>query len=202
MFNLGDIFTKKYLKEYCDRNKKFFIISVIIFVASIVIGAIFSENFETFANEIIRQMLNEISMNSISEGALDLFLNNITASIIMLLSGLLFSIFSVFAMILNGILIGYVFTLIDPVVFFVGTLPHGIFELTALMLSLTGAFILTKIEIKVIKALFRKNLKSEMENIKIDLKDVLFTFIVSFVLIVIAAIIEAAITPVLINIVI
>jgi len=69
-------------------------------------------------------------------------------------------------------------------------------------MSLMGAFIITKIEINLIRALFRHEFVSEIRNSATIAKDVLVTFIISFILLVIAAIIEAAVTPALLSMVI
>ncbi len=199
---LIEIFSKKFIKEYFNRNKILILLSATIFIVSILIGAIFHNTFQAFATEIIKKMIEEIPLNSVSESAIGLFMNNVKANLIIIFGGLFFSILSTFSMIVNGILIGYVFTLTNPLVFFVGIAPHGIFELTGIVLSLTGAFIITKMEIRIIQALFRRNLRNELENVKISVMDLIFTIIVSIILIIIAAIIEAAITPILLNMVI
>ncbi|MBR0471823.1 MAG: stage II sporulation protein M [Methanosphaera sp.] len=202
MKDLKQIFSKTYTREYFSRNKNLIILSLIIFIGSIIIGAVFNKSFEAIVTEIIRQMLNEISMESVSENAVSLFVNNITANLVILAGGIIFSLLSVFAIIVNGILIGYVYTLTTPLIFLVGTVPHGIFEITALILSLTGAFIITKTELLCIQALFAGNLSSQVENMKICFKDIIFTIVVSFVLLVFAAIIEAAVTPLLLSMVV
>ncbi|RAP53423.1 MAG: hypothetical protein BZ138_00985 [Methanosphaera sp. rholeuAM270] len=197
-----NIFKKSFLKEYLSRNKNLILLSLIIFILSIIIGAVFSSYFKVMATQLMKRLLESIPMKSVSENAVNLFKSNLTASMIIILGGLIFSITSVLAIMVNGILIGYVSTLINPVVYLVGVIPHGIFELTALILSLTGAFILTKIEIRIIQAIFSHSLHSELENTKILLKDLVFTVLVSFVLLAIAAIIEAAITPIFLSMVV
>lgn len=194
---IREMFTKKYIYEYFNRNKNLIIVSVAIFLVSVILGVVFSENVKPIAMELIKRMLDEFPVETVSENATNLFLNNITANITIIAGGLLFSILSLFAIVINGILIGYVYSVTTPLIFFVGVIPHGIFELTAIILSLTGAFIITKIELKLIQALFAKRLHEELEHSKLYVKDVIFTVIISVVLLVIAAIIEAAVTPVL-----
>lgn len=199
---IKEILSKKFIEEYFHRNKNLIILSATIFILSVLLGAIFNESIKQLATEIIKKMLEEIPMESVSENALNLFINNIIANLTILFGGLLFSILSVFAILVNGLLIGYVYSIATPTIFFVGTIPHGIFEITAIILSLTGAFILTKTELIIIQALFSKRLHEELDNIKVYIKDVVFTIVVTFILLVIAAIIEAAITPALLHMVI
>ena len=133
--------------------------------------------------------------------AIFLFQNNIRANIIIMIGGLLFSIFSVLGIIMNGLIIGFTYTLVTPIQFIVGILPHGIFELPATILSLVGAFIITKLEINLLNALFKKRLKEEINKSDKLVKDIVLTFIIILVLLIIAAIIEAGVTPVLLSMV-
>lgn len=196
-----DILSKRFLKEYLSRNKSLIILSVAIFFLSIISGIVFSRYFEEMALAIIKKMLEDIDVSTISDTAWSLFSNNILANINIMLGGLLFSLLSVFAVILNGILIGYVYTLTNPFVYIVSLVPHGIFEVPALILSLTGAFILTKMELNIIRLILNKSLRKDWRIIKGYLKDVLFTFIVTFVLLVFAAVIESSVTPYLLGLV-
>ena len=102
---------------------------------------------------------------------------------------------------MNGLIIGFTYTLVTPIQFIVGILPHGIFELPATILSLVGAFIITKLEINLLNALFKKHLKEEINKSDKLVKDIVLTFIIILVLLIIAAIIEAGVTPMLLSMV-
>lgn len=80
--------------------------------------------------------------------------------------------------------------------FLIYTLPHGIFEIPGLIIAGTAGFRLTTIIIELIKNTINKNPKN-FNNWKI--KDSLSLFMVSIILILIAASIEANITPTLGN---
>ncbi len=198
-----EIFTKEYLKEYFSRNKLLIIVAAILLVISAFLGVIFSEFIKTYLLEIIKEMILDIPENpTVIDEAVYLFQNNIRANIIIMLGGFIFSILSVMAVILNGVIIGFTYTLVNPLQYVVGIIPHGIFELPAVILSLVGAFNITKLEINLLDALFKHRLKEEIGNSKTIVKDIILTFIIIFVLLIIAATIEAAITPVLLKMVI
>jgi len=200
--NILEIFSKEYLREYFSRNKKLILISFIILIASAFLGAIFSDVIQQYVTEILKEIFLSMPENpTVYNEAIFLFQNNIRANIIIMIGGLFFSIFSVLAIILNGLIIGFTYTLVTPIQFIVGILPHGIFELPATILSLVGAFIITKLEINMLNALFKKRLKEEINKSDILVKDILLTFIIILVLLIIAAIIEAGITPMLLNMV-
>ena len=145
-------------------------------------------------------MISQFKPNSgFAEEALFLFKNNLRANLMIILSGFLFSVISVLSIILNGMLIGFTYTMVSPLQFVAGIVPHGIFELSAVILALTASFIATKFEIKMIIALFKHNAKEEFNNSRIYLSDILFTVLLVFVLLIIAAVVEAGVTPVLLN---
>lgn len=200
--NLCKASIKEYLKGYISRNKKLFIISLAILVISAVIGVFISDFISRYMIELLKEIVNSYPQSTVTEEALHLFNNNLRVYILIMLGGFLFSVFSIFSLIVNGLILGYTFTLMNPLQFVVGIFPHGIFELTAICMSLMGAFIITKIEINVIRALFRHEFVSEIRNSVKMAKDVLVTFIISFIFLVIAAIIEAAVTPALLSLVI
>lgn len=200
--NILEIFSKGYLKEYFSRNKNLILISFIILIASAFLGVIFSDVIQQYVTEILKEIFLSMPENpTVFNEATFLFQNNIRANIIIMIGGLFFSIFSVLAIIMNGLIIGFTYTLVTPIQFIVGIIPHGIFELPATILSLVGAFIITKLEINLLNALFKKRLKEEINKSDKLVKDIVLTFIIILVLLIIAAIIEAGVTPVLLSMV-
>lgn len=201
--NIYEIFSKRYLREYLLRNKKFIIISCLLFILSLIIGIIANESIRPVMVNILKQLVNQSPKNpTMTQTALYLFSNNIKVNIIILLGGLLFSVVSVLIIILNGIIIGFTATMVPSTVFVVGIIPHGIFEIPATVLSLVEALLITKLEINVISLLLSGNFRNRIGELNIIVKDILLTVMITFVFLVIAAIIEAGITPTLLNMVI
>lgn len=68
--------------------------------------------------------------------------------------------------------------------------------------ALTGAFIITKLEINIIKSILSKNynIKEIWHENELLVKDILLIICITFVLLIIAAIIEGHITPIIFNI--
>lgn len=196
------MFTKKYLLEYLSRNKTYIIVSALLLIISLTAGIIFNEALKPTLMPVIYEMSKEyVAKNSLFDEAMFLFTNNMRANLIIIALGFLFSVFSVMIMILNGITIGFVTSLVTPLQFLVGTVPHGIFEIPALLLSLTCSFIVTKLEINLIKGLLSRGFRKKLEESEILVRDIVFTIVVNFVLILIAAMIEAGITPILLGMV-
>ena len=97
---------------------------------------------------------------------------------------------------MNAFMIGMPFGQ-DFLFAFFSIVPHGIFEYTASLFALVGAFLFTIIEIDIIKS-FRDKDNSVSDVIaedKIKFKDILLSAIFMTILLLIAALIEGNITP-------
>jgi len=133
----------KYLKE-----SKSFVFAVIgIFVASAIFGVAFSDKL-TILNQVLKQIIeNTQGMNTL-QLVVYIFFNNLKASLYAMLGGLFFGIYPILNALSNGTVIGYVLSLVyEKTGFseFWRILPHGIFELPAVFISLglgirTGMF--------------------------------------------------------------
>lgn len=138
----------KFLKE----NKLFFYIISGLFTASIILGYLLPIFFEEF----IRQFIEQITEKTVNMNFIQLFLfilqNNIKTAFLGLVFGVLFGIIPLFLTFFNGYVLGFV---INKVLSFSDSsvllrlLPHGIFEIPALIISLVlglklGMFIFKK----------------------------------------------------------
>jgi uncharacterized membrane protein SpoIIM required for sporulation len=195
-----DFFSKDFIKDYFRRNRKLFLISLIIFIISFLIGvlaslAITGNNHGLISNAIFSGKSN-ISLDNLFVDTSELFFHNLYVDILTLIFGLLFSIVSLGLFCMNAFLIGMPFGQ-DFLFAFFSIVPHSIFEYTASLFALVGAFLFTTIEIDIIKSFWDKN-KSVGDVIaedRIKLKDILLSVIFMVILLVIAAIIEGNITP-------
>ena len=171
-----------YIKE--SRNFIYFIIGVFFVFALIGFFAPASEDITKIILEFIEKLLEQTKDMSAGELVRFIFVNNLQSSFFGLFFGIILRIFPVFAAIINGYVLGFVGAMsVDAEgIFILGRLlPHGIFELPAIFISLglglkMGSFIFQKEKRKSFKKYFRDSLK-------------VFLFIV-FPLLIIAAIIE------------
>lgn len=195
-----DLFSKDFIKGYFTRNKKLLLISLAIFLIAFLLGAIVSfiktgSNHGIVSSGLlsgqIRIPLNEMLM----DGWL-LFLHNFTVDLATLILGVLFSVISVILFVFNAFSIGMPFGE-DFLFAFFTIVPHSIIEYSASLFALVGAFLITSIEIDIIKS-FRDKDKSVGEVIaesNVKLKDILLSAIIMMLLLAIAAVIESQITP-------
>ena len=132
-----------------------------------------------------------IPFTEVSGGAIGLFIHNLSVDLIILIGGFLFSIISLVLVIFNAVAIGIPFGG-DFYFASLSIIPHFIFEyLGGSVFSLTGAFLITKMEIDIIK---KRSVKEAVSDSYI-LKDILFSLVLTMIFLLIAAVVEAYVTP-------
>ncbi len=193
------IFSKNYVKDYFIRNRNLILLGIIIFVFSIIVGYVFNGVFKDIMLEAMKNM--NIPLDDPVKGTVALFLNNIRVNLMMILLGFTFSVISVMVLFVNGVLIGFVTSIVPGHIIFLYTFPHGIFEIPALFLAILGSFLVTKFEIKLLKGIFQngKTFKGELHDSGLLIKDIVLTIVLVTVLLCIAAVIEANFTIVIGN---
>ena len=179
-----------YLKlwEFIKKSRNYFLIASIIFIISAVIGFI----FPVFFIDYIQSFIEKISELTAGMGFFRLFLfilgNNLQAAFIVTLSGILFGIFPVLLAVFNGYVLGFV---ANKAVGALGAsvllrlLPHGIFEIPALILSLG-------LGLRLGMFVFRKKGKRKKEVVYSFVNSVRVFFYIILPLLIIAALIESA----------
>ncbi|WCK54800.1 stage II sporulation protein M [Aneurinibacillus sp. Ricciae_BoGa-3] len=136
-----------------------------------------------------------------------LFKNNLMAAVSMLGLGIfLFGIYPAFGLLVNGIILGFLLRVyanigINPLkIFVLGILPHGIFELSAIILAASIGIKLGVIMYQWFLSLFvqerRKAASSRFSKLLRDLPVIVGAIVV---MLFIAAIIESTVTPALIK---
>ena len=192
-------------KGFLKRNRKIIIISILIMLISAVAGCAISSMYgdEAHKGKVTEGLFN-VAQNKtgnvsgtedISVNPLELFVHNLTADLIAIVLGLVFSIFSVLLTVFNGFSIGSIFGM-DLTFACVSVLPHAIIEYLAGALALAAAFIITKLEIKAIK---NRDIRGTLDESKVELNDLLTLIIIIVVLLAVAAVIEGWITPIIVK---
>ena len=186
---------------FFKRNKKIIIISFVIFILFALAGMIVSNMIVGDQVGKISKAMMEMPKNGtganldIGMSFLVLCIHNFSVSVIIIAGGILFSIISFLVTVFNAFSIGAPFGS-DPVFALVSILPHSIFEYSATTLSLAVAFLITKLEIKMIR---QRSFMGTLRESETELKDILVLIIVIVVLLAVAAVIEAYITPVIVK---
>ena len=194
MVNLKEMLSKDYFMNYCSQIKIYFLLALILLIVGFVIGWAFNGVLKPYLDEIIQDMLNSSPSNVIDFQSL--FFNNLRVNILIILGGILFSIFSIFSLFINGVMIGYVATIVPFTKFLVYIVPHGIFEIPSFLLATTTAFMITHVIIRCIKGIFSKDLtmKGEFSKSRNLIETIGVSIILVMILVLIAAVIEVYFT--------
>ena len=161
---------QKYLEtwNYLKESKRFIFIIALIFLIFFFIGFVYPAP-ESLAEKIlqfIEELLEKTQGMNFIELFWFIFWNNLKVSFIGIISGILFGVFPLLTSIANGYLLGFVshiVTLEENFLSLWRILPHGIFELPAVFISLglglkLGMFIFQKKRVKYLKENLYKSL--------------------------------------------
>jgi stage II sporulation protein M len=192
-------------------TKRYALVAAFLLVAGVATGLTLPEDGIGYVEDSL-DSLDDLAESS--EGYPDwqmgivLFGNNtrMAIGVGMLLAAipLLGSLYAMFSMLLNGALIGVVAVLIDkpPAYLLAGLAPHGIFELPAIVLAAGLGLRTNIILVKGVVAAARDKESRTVDMLYSSIRDIKRAWAVMYlilVLLVIAAIIEAYITPELLS---
>lgn len=184
-FSLKEQYSKSW--QYIKESKKFIFLVIILFFAFAFIGFLvpvpnfIAQQISSYIKELVAQT------QGLSQIQLILFIlfNNVKSSFLGWILGVLFGIFPVFVTLSNGYLLGFVANQsasVSGAIVLLKLLPHGIFELPAIFISLGMG-------IKFGAALFNK----KKGILKQNFLDALRAFILVVIpLLIVAAIIEGS----------
>lgn len=186
---LGDFWREEYGRWVGMTAVAFLVLVVLSYIA----GRLFPEipaTILTYFNEVVAD--SGIVRDDGSFSALALFGNNLRAMVLSTLYGFIpFLYLPALSMGVNAILLGMVASSVNGqwLLLAAGILPHGIFELPALCLSLAAGLCLCQ----NINRYIRKNEKGVMKPLLLNILRV--TGLVVIPLLVVAAIMESYVTP-------
>ena len=182
------------------RNARLLAIVSIAFICMIALGVAAGIWRESGAGRAIRegvepelqQMENEVRETSnVFEFTAQIISNNVLATVQIIGLGVLFGLFPIFALIMNGLVLGYVpfyVTGFSALEFFSKIIPHGLIELSALMIAITCGL---RLGIASAKALVQKD---RLAPLRAAGRDVVNMLPAVFILLIAAGFIEGFIS--------
>jgi len=181
-FNLKEEYIKSL--NYIKDIKTFIFIVILVFFLFVFIGYFIPapEYLETEILRFIQELLEKIEGMSHTQLIRFIFFNNLTSSFLAMILGFFLGIFPLISSISNGYILGFISSLSvqnEGLSVLYRLLPHGIFELPAIFISLAMG-------LKIGTFIFRKNRK-------IPLKEYFLNSLRTFILVVIPLLIIAAI---------
>ena len=166
-----------------------------------IAGYLTSQAEPAFGKALLKIFQDMISNEIISDNppllALQLFLNNLQACVLLFLGGAAFSLVTIFVLSFNGIVIGGILELVGGkeggLVMFAAIIPHGIFELPAVLVSSSLGLMLGR-------AIFMELTgQADAAQSAVHLGKIFLKYVVPFIAF--AAFIEAFITPAILHLV-
>jgi uncharacterized membrane protein SpoIIM required for sporulation len=158
-------------------------LSIFIFLSSLFLGLV------GLSIHVVSEVINSsLKDNTIELNFYYFIKNNIFIILRLILGGFLFGAPTVACLIYNGLPLGYLLKTNPELTLFL-VLPHGIFEIPAIIIAGAAGF---KIPYEIVRYLMGKK---ETVLTKEDIKEYFTLALISIVLIVIAAFVEAYITP-------
>jgi stage II sporulation protein M len=174
--------------DYLKVSRNFIYAIGIVFLIFVLVGFFIpaSDQTEKLILEFVKDLIEKTQNMSQRELSIFIFLNNLQSSFFGMVFGIIFGIFSLFMILVNGYLLGFIALMSvrsQGVLSLWRIFPHGIFELPAVFISLglglkLGTFIFQKKKLRSLRLYFYNSLR-------------VFLFIV-LPLLVVAAIIEGA----------
>ena len=160
------------------KLKNYLIFSILVFSLFMVLGLIFPNFFEEQIRELIKTLIEKTQELSTLELISFIMTNNIQVAFFGIIFGIIFGILPTLGLIVNGYVLGFVayHSILEEGIFILWRLlPHGIFEIPAILIS-------TSLGIR---------LGTDFKNFKKNLKSAIRVFLLIVVpLLVIAGIIE------------
>jgi len=177
------------------------IITFLLFFATLTVGWVGSLQNPEVGENLLKLFEKEVAGQMMGDDPFDmaarLFINNIQACILLFLGGASFGILTIFIMSLNGIVIGAIMEIIhkDHSWTFIAAalIPHGIFEIPAFILA--GALGILLAQSLIAEWYGGADASGEAQN----LARIFVVYVLP--LVVVAACVEAFITPVIIQLV-
>jgi len=182
-----------------NRNELFIWISAGVFFGSIIIGYAFSGLLDSILAPVLQNFQQKASEGTLKLETLSIFLNNVSIATLIYFGGVIFGLGTVYFLITNGVFVGYVASKYPLGSFLIFTVPHGIFEVTGIILAGAAGFKLANIVLNFLKDATKiksnisvgNQLKYLLEVNVDDFKDSFALFIIAVILLIIAAFIEA-----------
>ncbi len=206
---------KEETKLAFSNNKTLLLISILLFVIPMLIGYFCANEISEYVKPIVDAFEQQVEDGTVTLTTHSLFTNNVTVAFILYALAALGGVFGAIILANNGLFIGYYGVNFDIWAYLVLTLPHGIFEIPAIIIATTGGFVLLSFILHFLWGLISPDLSyldifdPYFSNVKITpkqrvyaafkknqdkIKESFILLCISVVLLIIAAFIEANVT--------
>ena len=124
--------------DYLAEVKATIFLAIFVFAAGSIAGYLFAPNI-TFFDEFLKELASKVQGLNGPEIILFIFQNNVQSAFFAMILGLFLGVVPLFNGMMNGLILGYVYSKVsstEGLLIIWRLIPHGIFELPAIMISL------------------------------------------------------------------
>lgn len=200
---------KNHLRRLWVDNRGYFLAACLLFLGGGLIGYFQAPAVESMVNELLGQLKEIANRINESGGSVfatfwTIFSNNVVSALMMMALGLFFAFFPIIGLVANGILLGFILTKatgVSPwVMLGAGILPHGIFELPAVLFAAGIGIRLGVLSFRSVGVLIQPHKADRLKNDWYDtLKQFPAAVLTVIALLFVAAIVESSITPLILH---
>lgn len=184
------------------RNEFLLIISAAVFFGSLLVGYFLAGFVDPIMAGTFRSFKESISRGQIQLTTVSIFTNNIKIAFYLYGGGIFAGVTTLYLLAYNGLFIGYVASKFNVGDFIIYTIPHGIFELSGIVIAGAAGLRLASTIINIIRDVLDirryislgEQLKNILDVNYPEFKESLALFIIAAVLIIIGSFIEANFT--------
>lgn len=119
------------------------LLSLVIFLASLILSYVYPGTFQSLVLPAVQGLNQGVQNGTIALETISLFTNNFSVALSLFAGGVYFSIPTLYLLIYNGLVIGFTGAQLNLNYFLTYTLPHGIVELSAIVLAGAAGFRIT-----------------------------------------------------------
>lgn len=199
-WNNDDKKSHNFFISHLLRVKYHLLLSFALFVIFILLGYFYPSVFQSIVLPTIQGMSEGVKEGTVKLETISLFTNNLYVALNIMIGGLYFSSQTMYMLIFNALVVGYTACTMNLSYFLSYTLPHGIIELTAIIIAGAAGFRITHAVITLLSGIkLDSDEKGKIftEHVQMCCKmffDVSIMLIVIIILLLIAAFIEANLT--------
>lgn len=133
---------KREIKSAFANNKKLLLLSTLLFVVPLFIGYFYADAIANYVAPIVDSFEQNIADGTVTLTTQSLFVNNVTVAIMIYALAALGGILGAVILFNNGLFVGFYGVQLNIWLYALLTVPHGIFEIPAIIISATGGFVL------------------------------------------------------------
>ena len=206
---------KEEIKLAFKNNKLALFVSILLFFVPLLVGYFYANEVSGYIQPFVDSFEQQVTDGKVTLTTQSLFINNVSTALIIYALAALGGVLGAIILANNGLFIGYYGADFNLLAYALLTVPHGIFEIPAVIVAATGGFVLLSFILHFlwniispdyfyldifdpyfsdVKISVKERFTSSFKKNGVKLKESFVLLCLSVVLLIIAAFIEANIT--------